>query len=116
MSEEELGRGFLCDYDEGHLEREKVMAQAIHDAKAELPEGTAFEIRSKVLPKDCSTDYNRTFRNKRYMAENWGIAWYCVLEGSKWEPTPTEPLFQNDVDEGQPDELGGFILIARMVA
>ena len=124
MQQEEHGVAFPCNYNGGHSKRQKTMNLAVFDAKKTVPKGTVFEVRAKVLPKDCLQDYCRVKRTIDEIAKDWGIAWYFVpnikqpdgLEECGQPPTATEPLFQNDVDEGEFQEFGGYILLARIEA
>ena len=120
-SKEELGAAFPCDYDKGDGERQKIMSIAIADARHNLPAGTVFEIRAKEYPVNGGkkSDWGVRHVSQREMAENWGIAWYVrpkQPKGFEHCETKTTPLVKFATDKGEKDELGGYVLLARIKA
>jgi hypothetical protein len=121
---EEMGVAISVNHNDGHKERQKIMNLAIFDATKTLPKGTVFEVRAKVLPEAClqGVDFCRVTRTKDEMAKDWGIAWYYVpkvIQPAGFESLPdlstkTEPLFENDVDDGELIDVGEYLLLARI--
>ena len=115
VNKAEFGEAFLCNYDAGHKERQEAMDAAIADARRKLPKGMVFEIRAKTYPIEggYTSVYNNLHISREEMAAEWGIAWYVGFEEYR---TPAEPLLLNAPHEGTYDELGGFVLLARLEA
>jgi hypothetical protein len=110
----EFGEVFPCNYDAGYEKRQEVMQAAIADARLKLTAGMVFEIRAKMYPEEgYTTPFQRSQVTREEMAADWGIAWYLGFEEFR---TPTEPLCIYAPHEGTYDELGGFILLARLEA
>ena len=119
--QEEYGRVFGVNYDEGREARQKTMNLAIHDAKDSLDEGVVFEIRAKVIPSDRVSEFSKKSFTRDDEAKKWGIAWYYIpkeVQPKGFEDedrsTATEPLFERDVDHGEVEHYGGYILLARI--
>jgi len=105
----EQGREFKLDYEEGATFRAEMLRLAIADAHKSLPSGTVFELRARLVPEDLNPVEMRP----------WGIAWYLVpKQPARFEgrETATEPLFLNDVDDGEVIEHGGYLLLGRVKA
>ena len=120
---QEQGEAFLCDYALGTEARQAAMNLAIADAKKELAAGSVFEIRAKCTPSEEAVFTPFTRRKEGYpvrdQEKDWGVAWYRVPpQPGEYHhlATPTEPLFENGVDNGFYNEMLGCTIIARIRA
>lgn len=114
----ELGAAYPVDYSDGKAARQKIMNQAILDAKTQLPKGVVFEIRCKPYPVDVFyADFGRRKISRKELEQNWGIAWFYIPSdielGSGYVPTTGEQ-FELDVDAGMLKPLSGYVLLARI--
>ena len=96
----EWGCSIPCDFDNKE-QRQLVMSLLINTAQKTLTAGSVFEIRAKPYPPESEdsfviTDYGRTKRMRRDIAQQWGMAWLVSENGPC--PTKTEPLIHHQVD------------------
>lgn len=120
---QESGRAFPCDFRMPTEEKQKILSLVISDAHHSLPEGQVFEIRAKVAPSDSSLwEFGRYRPSYEEQCEKWGIAWYHLPAtenipkrfAEQYKGLKQEPLFLLAPNEGEVQELGGYILIGRM--
>lgn len=117
----ELGEAIEpLDYDAGEEAHAQVIDTLIRAARASLADKAArypvFEIRAKVRPAAGLYDFNRRHRTRAEAARDWGIAWYALptTPSGQFGAMPTEPLFQHTIADAEENELGGYLVVARL--
>lgn len=118
----ELGNEFPVRYDAPIEQLEATINRAVADAEAMLPPGIVYEIRGKVVPNGGVGNYGRDLRGETdaqrlaRRTADWGVAWYWTsAEPNRcYGGMRQAPLFRRPVADAEENELGGFLVIARL--